>query len=221
MKIFHSHSLCCRDPLSETAVRAADAPIVQIWCRRVALAILCLLWTGTAATAQQPATPDFAVVVMAVEQYFASLANYQAGDLISQQNVAEALEQVRDAGWDVPDADALVQRALADQSFLIGELSKPAGKKFMRKIARHPGTYSRLDRLSSISRGKTVVRDLIRQPGGDEFITYLATTNSGHNLGHMLASAQQGVDLNKPTGRIYTAEDLLAELKRVYGTATP
>jgi hypothetical protein len=30
-----------------------------------------------------------------------------------------------------------------------------------------------------------------------------------------LAGARQGVDLNKPTGRIYTAADLISVLKRV------
>jgi hypothetical protein len=31
----------------------------------------------------------------------------------------------------------------------------------------------------------------------------------------MLGDAQQGVDLNKPSGRIYTGDDLTAELQRV------
>jgi len=87
----------------------------------------------------------------------------------------------------------------------------------MRKIAGHQGAYSRLDRLSSISRGQTLVNDLIRKKGGDELVTYLATTKHGRQLGEQLAATPNGVDLNKPTGRIYTATDLIAELKRVWG----
>jgi hypothetical protein len=86
----------------------------------------------------------------------------------------------------------------------------------MRKIARLPGAYSRLDRLSTIPRGKTIVRDLIRQPDGHKFIEYLATTQGGHNLGGMMDHARKGVDLNKPTGRIYTADDLVGVLKHIY-----
>jgi hypothetical protein len=99
---------------------------------------------------------------------------------------------------------------------LARQWSTVAGRKFMRKIARHQGAYARLDRLTSIPRGKAIVRDLIHQPQGDKFIEYLATTKSGRNLGGMLSDVPGGADLNKPTGRIYTAEDLIAELKREY-----
>ena len=85
----------------------------------------------------------------------------------------------------------------------------------MRKVGRHPGAFSRLDRLSTISRGQTFVRDLIRSADGDKFIEYLTTTRGGRNLGSSLAGAQHGTDLNQPTGRIYTAEDLMAVLDQL------
>ncbi len=40
-------------------------------------------------------------------------------------------------------------------------------------------------------------------------IEYLSTTRSGRRVGSMTAKAPQGVDLNAPTGRIYTGSDLL------------
>ena len=58
---------------------------------------------------------------------------------MSQQHVAGALDAVAEIGWDVPDADKITALALADDSFLVRELSTPAGRKFMRKIARHAG----------------------------------------------------------------------------------
>jgi hypothetical protein len=96
------------------------------------------------------------------------------------------------------------------------ELSTQDGKKFMRKISQNPGTYSRLDRMSRLSQGQKVVSQLIGDEGGDVMITYLATTNGGRNLGEMLAGTPDGTDLNLPTGRIYTADDLLGVLKKVY-----
>ena len=57
---------------------------------------------------------------------------------------------------------------------------------------------------------------MIGDVGGDVIITYLATTNSGHNLGKMMAGTPNGTDLNLPTGRIYTADDLLARPQEVY-----
>jgi hypothetical protein len=149
---------------------------------------------------------------VAVERYFDSLPDYQPGDLVTRSQVAKALAKVAEAGTKVPDAQRILSATLADSSFLAKELSTPAGRKFMRKVARHPGAFSRLDRLSTIPRGQTLVRDLVRGADGDKFIEYLTTTRGGRKLGSTLAGARQGADLNEPTGRIYTAEDLMAAL---------
>lgn len=190
------------------------------WVRAVTAAV-CLLSASSNVAAQAPTRPDFRVVVQALEAYFSTQPDHQAGDLITASQIDAALASVANAGWDVPNASAIVMLGLADNSFLARELSTPAGKKFMRKIARQPGAYPRLDRLSSISSGQAIVRDLIRRPGGDELVTYLATTKGGHNLGESLAATPRGVDLNKPTGRIYTADDLVWALKRAYERAAP
>jgi predicted enzyme related to lactoylglutathione lyase len=78
-----------------------------------------------------------------------------------------------------------------------------------------------LDRLSSIPRGQTIVHDLVRQKDGDRFVEYLTTTKGGQNMGGMMAQARGGVDLNKPTGRIYTADDLIAALKSALAKPAP
>jgi hypothetical protein len=170
--------------------------------------------------APQSAQSDINGVIHTLKQHFGSLPDYQTGDLITQSQIAEALEKLQDAGWKIPDAERIVKLAVADESFLAKELSTPAGRTFMRKIARHPGAYSQVDRLSSISRGQRILRDLVRQRGGDEFVEYLTTTKGGRKLGDMLAGAQHGVDLNKPTGRIYTANDLVAALHREFKKQT-
>lgn len=198
------------------------------------LILIASLWSGATALAQPTNTPptapakpdsvattpqsppDFRTVAKAVENYFASQHDFQKNDLIHRGQVEQALVAVREVGWDVPEPEAILKRTLSDDSFLVDQLSSQSGHAFMRKIAKFSGTYSRLDRLSSISGGKAAVKKLVRQKGGDAFVQYLATTKRGQTLGGMLSSAQQGVDLNKPTGRIYTLEDLLAELKNVY-----
>jgi hypothetical protein len=166
--------------------------------------------------APQSAQPDFNFVVQTLKDHFGSLPDYQPSDLLTQSQVADALKKLQQAGWKISAAESLVKLAVADESFLAKEFSTSAGRTFMRKISRHPGAYSQVDRLSSISRGQKILRDLIRQRGGDEFVEYLTTTKGGRNLGDMLAGAQQGVDLNKPTGRIYTANDLVAALHREF-----
>jgi hypothetical protein len=172
--------------------------------------------TPAVATIAAPPTapPDFTAAIQSVENHLRSSADYQPGDLLTQSQIEGALEQLRKDGWELSDPGPVVKAGLPDDSFLARELATPAGRKFMRKIARYPGGFSQLDRLSSISRGKMIVRDLIRRPGGDTFVEYLTTTNGGRKLGGMLAATPNGVDLNKPTGRIYTADDLISALQR-------
>jgi hypothetical protein len=144
--------------------------------------------------------------------YFQSLPDHQAGDLISQRHVAGALAALDEVGWKLSNPDKIVGRALPDDSFLVVRFATPAGKRFMRQVSEDPGAYSCLDRLSAISNGKQLISDLIRQKGGYEMIRYLTTEKGGHALGRQLANTPGGVDLNKPTGRIYTADDLAALL---------
>ncbi|HEX2476583.1 MAG TPA: hypothetical protein VHK01_17655 [Lacipirellulaceae bacterium] len=168
------------------------------------------------AYAQRPAADKSADALAAVEQYFASLPDYRPGDLVTRSQVADALANAADAGRKVPAAEQILAATLPDNSFLAKELSTPAGRKFMRKVARHPGGFDRLERLSSISRGQTLVRDLIRGADGDKLIEYLTTTRGGRNLGSSLAGGRQGANLNQPTGRIYTADDLMAAIEESF-----
>ena len=166
----------------------------------------------------QPASalPEFKAIESAIAQHFALQSDFQPSDLLFPSQIGAALDAVRDAGWEVSDRQAIVERGLANNSFLAKELSTIAGRKFMRRVARHPGTYGRLDRLSTIAGGQQLIRDLIRQKDGDKLIKYLATTTGGQNMGRMAANTRHGVNLNKPTGRIYTAEELMVALKSSY-----
>lgn len=179
------------------------------------LACLCQLfaWRGWAAPA---GTPTFEQVAAATAAYFETLPDYQPNDLMSRSNVAGALNAIAQVGWEVPFPEKIERLALADDSFLVTELATPDGKAFMRKIARNRGAYGRLDRLSQIQDGEDAVKILINDPGGDTMITYMTTTPGGHELGKMMAGTPNGSNLNKPRAHIYTADDLLALLKKIY-----
>jgi hypothetical protein len=165
------------------------------------------------------AKSDFAVVNQSVQAYFATVPGYQPGDLITQSQIAGALARIEDDGQVLAFAEALVSRGVPDGSFLAREFSTPTGRRFIRKAGKYAGGYERLDRLSSIPRGEATIRQLASERGGDKLIEYLATTKGGKNLGSMMAGVRQGVDLNKPTGRIYTAEELLSAIAA--GLAAP
>lgn len=203
---------------SDFALFCSQDALRSQWVRSLAVKFLAAiaLVSATAGTALADGPPSFDLVARTLADYFKSQPDFQRRDLLNQQMVTGALESLAKIGWDVPDSKEIVDLALPLNSFLVGELATPDGKKFMRKISKNPGTYSRLDRLSRLNQGQQVVSQLIGDVGGDVFITYLATTNSGHNLGQMMAGTPKGSDLNLPTGRIYTADDLLAVLKKAY-----
>lgn len=197
-------------------------PVVQpLVCGFVVMAIATSSWTGSCQAAPQSAAINFSAITQAIEFWFASQSGYQAGDLITQDQVETVLKKLENAGIHVPDAKSIAERCLANDSFLVRELTTPGGKQFMRKLAAKPGAFSHLDRLSTIPRGEKLVRDLIRDRDGDKLIEYLATTKGGHNMGSMMGGVPGGSDLNKPTSRIYTVADFEAALKASLAKKSP
>ena len=211
------------DPIRANAVRTFARPTCTI-AIGVPLGFVFLFFSLAAsqAYAQQPPPDEFEIVLEAIEKSFDARPGYEHGDLITRSQIANALAAVADAGVEFEDANRIVEMGLSDNSFLARELASPAGRKFMRNVARNEGSYARLDRLSSVPRGNQLVSDLIRKPGGEKLIEYLATTKGGRNMGAMVGSRRGSANLNKPTGRIYTTYDLIAELEQRYrrGEAT-
>lgn len=179
----------------------------------VALAVPC-----PAAEYSTTSRPPFDRIATAVERHFNSLDYYRPGNLISRSDVADALNYLRDIGWNVPGRAALEGRILSDDAFIVQKLRTKEGARFMAQIASLPGGYDRLDRLSAMSGGRKLIDRLIRDRGGAELIEHLATSQGGANLGNMLAHAKTGSNLNKPTGRIYTVEDLVKTLAELYAS---
>ncbi len=180
-----------------------------------------MLLTGWMVAAPQPTPPDFSAIARAIDAWFAAQPDYEPGDLITRAQVETVLKKLEEAGVHVPDAASIAELALANDSFLVHELTTRDGRKFMRRLARNPSTFSYLDRLSSIPRGEKLIRDLTEEKGGDQLIEYLATTKGGHNMGRMMAGVPNGVNLNKPTGHIYTVADFEVVLKEALATPSP
>lgn len=181
--------------------------------RLLVSAALAIYMADFVVAAPRPQPQDDRAITKVVDEFFASQPGFQKGDLITRSQIEKVVAKLVSDGVTISDPASMVKLGLADDSFLVREFSTPNGKRFMRKIAPSSGGYSHLDRLSTIPRGQTTVRDLMRTKDGDKMIEYLATTKGGKNMGGMMAQARGGVDLNKPTGRIYTADDLVTALK--------
>lgn len=163
--------------------------------------------------------PQSSELRQAVLSYFQAQPDYQPGDLITREEVAPLLTQIETMGLPLPNAKQILEKVPAKDSFLAKQLSTPQGRTFMRQIKVYPDGYDRLDRLSRLPRGQRIVRELIRGPGGAKMIQYMTTAPGGINMGKMLSQAPDGKNFNSPTGRIYTADMLLARLKQSHAAA--
>lgn len=193
---------------------------------RVLLLMAAVLGSGTGfrAPAQDQSSPllPLPVVKSTVQQHFGTIPEFEKGDLITQDQVAAVLTQLEAAGWKAADGPQILSQCLTSKDFLAVQLrSSKQGLVLMRAVSAMPMAYDRLDRLALLSHGKRTIYDMIHKPGGTEMIRYMTTTKGGGELGKMLAHAPNGRDFNKPAGRIYTAEQLLARLEMSYHREFP
>ena len=182
---------------------------------------LAVAWAGHGAggAAESEPLPTFADVTETVRRHFETMPDYQPGDIIARSQVEPLFTQLKRMGWTVADRKSILNNVPADNAYLVRQLRTRPGRKVMRRIAKYPHAYDRLDRLSRLPHGKQTVHDLIHKVGGHEMIKYLTTAPGGIKMGKMLSKAPKGRDFNKPTGRIYTVKMLLARLNQSYAAA--
>ena len=198
-----------------------DGPIIRL--NRWATAALCIAVTwfpnGACGGSPRKALPKFSDVKETVLRHFELLPDYRPGDIIARSEVEPLFAQLKWMGWTVADRTHILKMVPADHDYLIRNLRTPSGRRFMRRISSLPNAYDRLERLSRMPHGRQTVHDLINKVGGEEMIEYLTTTSGGKNMGKQLSNSPTGRDFNRPTGRIYTADLLLARLQKSYEAA--
>jgi hypothetical protein len=178
-----------------------------------------ILVAEDSADAAAPQLPTFSEVEDAVRAHFRSLPDYQSGDIITRSQVEPLLSQ-KPLEWLGPKREEVLDRLLQDSDDLVTELRSPAGRDFLPQIAKYPNGIDRLDRLSQLGQGKKALRNVIHVRDGYKLIETLATTRNGKALGKVLAKSPDGADFDKPTGRIYTLDMLLAYFEQVYQAKT-
>ncbi len=176
-----------------------------------------MIHSAALADSSKAAPPSFEAIEQAVREWSKSQPDLQSGGILSRTDAEAVLDRVEQLGWKIPARGAILESVLPDSDFLVQQLRSPAGTKFTARIGRFPQAFDRLDRLARLPHGKQTVRDLVRTKGGDQLIEYLTTTPGGAEMGRMLSKTPSGAEFNKPTGRIYTIEMLLARLKSQRG----
>lgn len=164
--------------------------------------------------------PELSEVMTIAREYFTSQKGYESDDLLTNNRVKPLFRELQQAGWKVKTEKNILKRMHSASDFLAAQLSTPKGIRFMRKIAKMPGGYDRLDHLLKMPYGKRRIKEFIDSPGGYTMIEYMTTTKGGKNLGKYLSQTKTGKGFNQPTGMIYTETEFLQVLKETYQLET-
>ena len=170
-----------------------------------------------------PALPKWEQVQRAAGAALRSRPDSQPGDIIAKSEAQACFAKLAALGWEPSDAQQIVAAVPGDDEFIVKHLrgkNNKDGQRFMRHVAKYPEGYDRLDRMIRLPRGETITEDLIHNPGGYQMVEYLATAQGGIEMGKMLSETPKGKNFNQPTGRIYTAEQLMARLRKSYDAAS-
>jgi hypothetical protein len=184
-----------------------------------------LLAATEGAAADQPRLPPFEDVQQCVEDYFQKDRDRRKEDLVTRGQVAEVLKQLQQLGWKVPQQQQLIEKVLDDQHVLVRTFRTPAGRRFLSKVADRELIYDRLDRISEVSGGPELIRDVVKLPDGERY----AKPQSGGGVPDLLdllpknasGRTRRIADYDRPTGHLYTVSDLVAYLAECYQNEKP
>jgi hypothetical protein len=99
---------------------------------------------------------------------------------------------------------------------LVRQFGTPKGREFMRKISGKPENFAHLHRLAETANGARQVQDLMKLPNGPDVLTALVSSPQGHDISRRIAAGPRTRNYDKPTGRIYTQQQLVARLRESY-----
>ncbi len=162
--------------------------------------------------------PKFNAFSAVVEDYFAGKKAYRPGDIISQGEVRDVFKKLKSMGWDVADQEEIRDLVLPDSSYMVVQLRTKRGRPFMSGLAKTPAAYDRLERFLRLPLSKREFQGLLDGPDGYKMFEYMVTAPGGIVLGQQLSNIKEGRDFNKPTGHIYTVEQLVKRLSESHAT---
>jgi hypothetical protein len=173
-------------------------------------------------TSKPKPMPTFEAVKGVVTGQLKKNRYYKSGDVLSRKDVDPMFGKLASLGWKVDDRKAILDQLLPDDYYLIRALRSPDNGLFMRQVGQDPDGYGydRLDRISRMGDGQILIDRIMQEPGGWQFIDIMSETKEAPGMAQAFSMGPGGKDFTKPTGRIYTEQQLVARLKQSYDKAT-
>ena len=178
---------------------------------RSIIPLIFIVGSASAADEEKP-FPTLATVESTARRHFDSLKDYQSGDIISRRDVEPVFKEINKLGWRVAEKEEILAKIPADDDFLVRQLRTKAGRKFMSKATGGVQTYNRLDTFSKYKGGNQFVRDVVQMPDGYKYTTP-GHTPTLRQLGDFLP---KDVNIDRPTGKLYTVKMFLVQLRKSY-----
>ena len=141
---------------------------------------------------------------------------YMAGDAICQSDVEPIFNELLERGYRSPDTEGLYDSFLSANDKFIKALRTPEGRMFMRSVAKLPGAYDRLERLSWSNTGRALLAEMIASADGKKAVEHILSDEGAQLVEGLLAQDPRGQDFRLPTGKVHTANELIDHLCAIY-----
>lgn len=146
---------------------------------------------------------------------------YMAGDAICQSDVEPIFNELIERGYRSADHEGLYDSFLSANDKFIKALRTPEGRMFMRSVAKLPGAYDRLERLSWSNTGRALLAEMIASADGKKAVEHILSEEGAKLVEGLLANDPRGQDFQLPTGKVHTANELIDHLCEIYLTPAP
>lgn len=200
-------------------VRIARSRLASFMSRATLIAVM--VWSAAKASAEDSTTAKprpltRTAIETLVSTHLRENALYLPGDLISQSDVEPIFNALIAAGHGSPDIEGLYDSFLPDRDPFVKTMRTPQGRMFMRSVAKLPGAYDRLERLSWSAAGRALLVDLISSADGKKAFEHMLTEDGLKVVETMLAKDPRGENFRLPTGKVHTANELIDHLCEMY-----
>lgn len=141
---------------------------------------------------------------------------YMAGDAICQSDVEPIFNELIERGYRSTDNEGLYDSFLSANDKFIKAMRTPEGRMFMRSVAKLPGAYDRLERLSWSNTGRALLEEMIAAGDGKKAMEHILSDEGAQLVEGLLAKDPRGQNFRLPTGKVHTANELIDHLCEIY-----
>lgn len=141
---------------------------------------------------------------------------YMPGDAICQSDVEPIFNELIERGYRSADNEGLYDSFLSANDKFIKSMRTPEGRMFMRSVAKMPGAYDRLERLSWSNTGRALLAEMIASGEGKKAMEHILSDEGSKLVEGLLARDPRGQNFRLPTGKVHTANELIDHLCEIY-----